>query len=860
MSVAAESDLQPRSSALHEYRALAAGTHDELISGDGNTRAHWKPFLDSLFSLSKTEQAAMAAALERRVHQIGIAFDIFADPTAPRQRWTVDPIPLLISAAQWNELRPALIQRARLLEAILADIYGPQNLMRNGWIPPSLVYSDPAFLRPCQGIKPRHGHLQFVAFDVARGADGSWRIIDTHTETPAGVGSALANRVAHTHVAGEIFKTVNARRVASFFQELQAGIAASANRGAPRVALLTPGPQHDDYFSHAYLARYLGCLLVEGNDLRTDEERVYLKTLEGLKEIDVIIRCVEGRACDPLELDPTGFGGPVGLLQAVRQSPDLVANAIGSAVVQNRGLGGYLPGIAQHLLGERLKIWDTPRLWLGDSFARETTIAAADHYVVRAAQEGAGRPGRAALGRRAEFQSEPERAAFAREVTLNGNRLVAEERIPFGTTPTWTADGLRPAPFAVRLFLTRSRDGFTVMPGGLAMTIDPAVSLGLSSPEGRTRDVWVISDDARPTHTSLWRPTLETAHVARSQRVTQSRAADDLFWLGRYTERGDWTMRVLRSALQRQQEDGLPSDGRIAARRCLEALVVDEPDAVPPYRDATDAVAIGKLVRALTVGSVGYRTLPRTFDNLFRVASLTRDRLSLEAWQTLERFQPGSDWREKLTISRGEGALLDLLEEGLASVAAFAGLMHENMTRNFGWSFLDMGRRLSRAYNLSEAVRALFCPREGRTTLSDEEEVASLRFLLEAADSFITYRSRYRLDPMLPLVLDLLLIDESNPRSLAFQLAAIERQLESLPRASEAIALPDERRRALQLATAVRLADVRYLAEGDKSELAQLMDLMVRDLPELSNAIARRYFSLLEAKPQRLRTRLGPKP
>ena len=413
-------------------------------------------------------------------------------------------------------------------------------------------------------------------------------------------------------------------------------------------------------------------------------------------------------------------------------------------------------------------------------------------------------------------------------------------------------------PFAVRLFVTRAGDGFTVMPGGLAMTIDPDVSLGLSSPEGKTRDVWVLGDSAHPAYSSLWRPTVEAAHVARSQRVTQSRAADDLYWLGRYSERADWTMRVLRSALQRQQEDGVPTDGRAASRRCLEVLLTDEPETAPPYREQADAAAIDRLTRALIAGTVGIRALPRTFDGLYRVASLTRDRLSLEAWQTLERFQPGSQWREALTASRS-GAALDLLEEGLASLAAFAGLMHENMTRNFGWSFLDMGRRLSRAFNLSEAISVLFAQVPG-DDLREDEEVASLRFLLEAADSFITYRSRYRLDPMLPLVLDLLLLDESNPRSLAFQLADIANHLESMPQASQGIALPEERRKILQLTTAVRLADVRGLASGDRMELAKMMDQMIRDLPELSNTIARRYFSLLEAKPQRLRTRLGNSP
>ncbi|MGE0856373.1 MAG: circularly permuted type 2 ATP-grasp protein, partial [Hyphomicrobiaceae bacterium] len=332
------------------YVHRSVGCHDEMVRADGSVRPHWRALLDALGNMSAEDIGAMAAALDRRVHQIGIAYDIFADPTHPSQRWTVDAMPLVIAAEDWHQLERALSQRARLLDSILSDIYGDQSLMRDGLIPPALVFSDPAFLRPAHGIRPPFGFLQFFAADVARGADGRWRVIDIHTETPAGIGSALANRVAHTHVAGELFRNLGARRVAGFFQTLQTAISDRAGRGAPRVALLTPGPQHDDYFSHAYLARYLGYLLVEGSDLRTDDDRVFLKTLEGLKEIDVIVRCVEGRSSDPLELDPGGFAGPVGLMQAVRRSPSLVTNAVGSAVVQNRGLGAYLGRVCRHVL------------------------------------------------------------------------------------------------------------------------------------------------------------------------------------------------------------------------------------------------------------------------------------------------------------------------------------------------------------------------------------------------------------------------------------------------------------------------------------------------------------------------------
>ncbi|MEQ1715100.1 MAG: circularly permuted type 2 ATP-grasp protein, partial [Hyphomicrobium sp.] len=814
-----------------------------------------RALLTGLSALPQAERNARAARMDRRVRETGIAYDIFSDPSKPAQRWQLDLTPVIISSGEWRWLEAALVQRARLFDALLSDLYGEQRLMREELVPPEMVFSDSAFLRPCQGILPHAGGLQFYAADLARGADGHWRVIDSHTETLAGVGFALANRVVYTHVAGDIFKQSNAVRLAGYFQDMQGALTVHSGRDNARIALLTPGPRHPDYFSHAYLARYLGYLLVEGSDLRTKGNQLYLKTLEGLKKIDLVVRCVDGQSIDPLELDPAGFDGPAGLLRVARKQPRLVANAAGSALAQNRGLGAYLPDIAQHLLGEELALPDAPRWWLGDAKARAHVFANLDGLVIRKAQEGTGRPGQAALGQDPRGLSTAERELLKSDIALHGARLVAEEKIGFSTAPVHQAQGLVARPFAVRLFVTRTAEGYRALPGGLAMTVDPDRAVALSAPDGHTRDVWVLSEADQGPHVSLWRPTVETARVERSQRVIQSRVADDLYWLGRYSERADWTMRVLRSALRRVEEDNGPATGQRAARKCLEVLLSKQAPASAAERQSPADIEIERLCALLISSSKGHRTLERTFEGLYRVAHLARDRLSLEAWQTLSKFRPGDTWTTTLA-SAPPLAVLDLLEEGLASVAAFNGLMHENMTRNFGWSFLDMGRRLERAYNLSEAILTLFIPLP-----EPEEEGASLMLLLELADSFITYRSRYRLDPMLALVLDLLLLDEANPRSLSYQLAAVSRHMEGLPDSKRGVGLSEDRRLILALLTSIRLADVEAIArEGDGAALQALMQEQLRLLPDLSNAVSRHYFNLIDDAPHRVHTRIEPKP
>ena len=839
------------------YPAPVAG-FDELIERTGTIKPHWAPLLQELAALSPATRLLRTEQLNARVRETGIAHDLFADPTSTAQPWRIDLVPLVVAPQEWQFLERALIQRARLFESILADLYGPQRLLASGAIPHQLLFSDPSFLRPCHGLRPRGGFIQFFASDLARGPDGRWRIIDTHTETPAGVGYAIANRMVHTNVAGDIFGACRAMRLAPFFQQLQAALAGRANRADPTIALLTPGPRNTDFFSHAYLARYLGLQLVEGGDLRVSGDRVSLKTLHGLMPIDLIVRCVAGAVSDPLELDPSGFAGPVGLLQAIRKQPDLVVNAPGTALAENRGLSAYLPDLAKRVLGEDLLIPDGPRWWLGDAASRRHVLANLEHMIIRPAHEGTARPGGAIPGLDPARLGTAERAQLLQEIEIRGAALVAEAKVGFGTTPSLTPSGLVPKPYAVRMFVAGTANGFTALPGGLAMTVDPDLTVALSAPDGESRDVWVVSDTTLPPFTSLWRPTVAAAQVRRSPHDLPSRAADNLFWLGRYTERADWTMRTLRICLSRLQEDSAPRQELRASRTALEILLAKDDGEVPAEWEVTDARLIERLAQNLMTSTDWYYALPRTLDNIHRAASLTRDRLSLEAWRTLNDFYASRRWRAE-AMPTAMGDVLRLLDDGLRVLAAFHGLTHENMTRNFGWSFLDMGRRLSRAYNLSEVLLGIF----GKAR-SGDDETGSLLFVLELADSFITYRSRYRLAPMLPLVLDLLLLDESNPRSVGFQLAAISRHIDSLPQSGEGSGRIEEQRTALSLLTQMRLADISSLdraeADGARLGLRKLLGEQIATLPILSDILGRRYFNLTEkdAKWHRVYSRAEP--
>jgi uncharacterized circularly permuted ATP-grasp superfamily protein/uncharacterized alpha-E superfamily protein len=848
---------EPTPSPLLGYESTP-GAFDELLDDAGGVRPHWRKFVDRLAGLSPRDRLARSNRLDRQVRETGLVHDIFADPDVDRSQWRLNLVPFIISADEWRWLEQALAQRARLNTALLSDLYGPQSLLRDGTIPAGLVFADPTYLRACQGIEPPGGHLQFCAFDVARGTDGVWRIIDSHAETPAGLGYVVANRIMHDDVCDDIFDDCGTRRISPHFRILQEALIGRLGRADPSIALLTPGPDHDDYFSHAYFARYMGVHLVEGDDLRVMGDEVYLKTLEGLKRVDGIIRCIEAARSDPLELDPGAFDGPVGLLNACRKWPSLAANALGSAVIENRGLGGYLPALCRKLLGEDLMLWDAPRWWLGDPAAREQIEGVLDAMIIRPAREGTGRPGRAQSGRSPAGLSTAGREALRQELAISGASLVAEEPAAFSMMPRYSAKGLERQSVALRLYVGCSKDSFSVLPGGIALAVDPRSAVALSASSGDTHDVWVLADKPEKPHVSLWTSKIETARVDRAQRTLQSRVADNLYWLGRYVERADWTLRVLRSAISHRRLTYFGTTANTqAAQICLQLLLSK---GVPPSQAPIEPAGTNQLLNlatALATRRLGDYSLELSFAGIYRVASLTRDRLSLEAWRTVSAFQAGDRWHKHIK-GAGVSELQDEIEDKLAALATFGGHMHESMTRNYGWYFLDMGRRLERAYNLCDALAALFA--KSQSADSDSER---LKFILELADSFITYRSRYRVEPMLPLVLDLLLIDETNPRSLAYQIALLSDHLQALPMANEGTSLPRERRIALELQTAVRLAGVDELSEigpdGSRTALARLLQQAVTELPNLSDAISRRYFRLIDDTPHRVETHSGPR-
>jgi uncharacterized circularly permuted ATP-grasp superfamily protein/uncharacterized alpha-E superfamily protein len=828
---AAASHLDPAWS----YEATP-GFYDEVLGSGTELRPHWRELSESVNAMGTQGLTRRWREGQRLIHDNGITYNVYSDPESTSRPWPLDPVPLMMDPAEWKTIEAAVIQRAMLFNSILADLYGPQHLLREKMLPAELVLPNPAFLRPCWGIQPPGGvFLHMYAADLARSPDGQWWVLADRTQAPSGAGYALENRLVTTRVLPDVFRASHIRRLANFFQTYRDALQrlVPANRENPRIVLLTPGPYNETYFEHAFLARYLGYTLVEGGDLTVRDNRVYLKTLGGLLPVDVIVRRQDDQFCDPLELRADSMLGVPALLQAVRSGNVAIANSLGSGLAESPAYAAFLPGLSRLLLDQELKIPTVATWWCGQKEPLDYVLEHVGQLVLKPTFPGTrGDPiFGAALGNK-------ERAKLLDRVRAEPGRYVAQERVALSTVPVWEDGPLTPGPLqprhmVVRVYAVPSGGSYAVMPGGLTRVSTSLDSMVVSIQRGGgSKDTWVLGDGPVPPFTLL-RPTTHPLDVSRATFDLSSRIADNLFWLGRYTERVEAAVRVTRAILSRffQEEDAARSAGLNAGLEFLAAL---------GYVAGEKRSAAEHEVLSMINNPAASNGLVSSIHQVRRVAWLLRDRISVDAWLILNQLDRQFSTQQQPSDEFRISAAQDRLNHAIITLSAFGGLVMESMTRGDGWRFLDIGRRLERAIQMVELLRNGL-PKEAFGG------VGVLEAILEMADSSITYRSRYLTSVQLDLVLDLLLVDEANPRSIAFQLARLREHIGELPGSKTSIRRPAEERMALSLLNTVQLVDVRELARSGNRAAAEaregLLGKLIADLSLLSETLTRAYFS-----------------
>lgn len=840
------------------YRGPASG-FDEMVFDESRPRSHWQSFLEQVGTIGLPELRQRWEDAQHLIRENGVTYNVYGDPQGLDRPWELDPIPLLISPADAQVIDVGLSQRARLLDRVLADLYGPQQLLSRGILPPELVFGHPGFLRACHGVKvPGDRYLHLYAADLGRSSDGAFHILADRTQAPSGAGYALENRIVLSRMLPEAFKECRVQRLALFFRALRDGLRSISpgDRDNPRIVLLTPGPYNETYFEHAYLARYLGYTLVEGADLTVRDNRVYLKLLGGLQPVDVILRRLDDDFCDPLELRRDSFLGVPGLVQVIRSGNVALANPLGSGLVESPAMLAYLPEICRQLLGEDLRIPSVPTWWCGDPASLDHVLANLSRMVIKPTF-GAGRSS-SVFGAGLDAD---QRAALADAIRAKPVEYVGQEQLPLSTSPVLADDGFRSRHLVLRAFLTATDSGYAVMPGGLTRITRSSDSLVVTMQKGGgSKDTWVLTDGPVSTFSLLPR-TVQPVGLSRGGGDLPSRVADDLFWLGRYVERVESTVRLLRGILIRLTErSGVAEVPELSALlRALTYQTYTYPGFIG--QGAVDRLAAPEAEILSVVGdSRRPGTLASMIQSLHRTAGKVRDRFSIDMWRILGDLDLDDDpstsrgsWDGRdgddvagigraCPLPRRLGEIRDMLDRKVLSLAAFAGLVAESMTRGQGWRFLDMGRRLERSLRMAGLLRSTVVRPEG-------PKAPLLEAILEIADSSMTYRRRYMSHIQTAPVLDLLLADESNPRSLAFQLAELAEGFTQLPRDDAAAAPGEEQRINREALARIRDADLAQLARvdeaGDRPVLDALLSAIESDIPAVSDALGRAYFSHL---------------
>lgn len=779
-----------------------AGPGDVMCGASAGDSQVWQSILQEVLAVGRGSIAQVQEQLQRHVEEIGTSFRL---PNEGEERpWPVSPLPLPIAEGEWAGIAAAVVQRAELSELLLADIYGPQRLVESNVLPTAALTGSPQFLRPMVGISPPGGHfLNIYAADLGRGPDGEWRVLADHTRSPAGAGYALENRLAASQIIGSLSERLNVARLAPFFADLRAGIAASCERSDPRLALLTPGRFNQSYAEQAHLARYLGVLLVEGADIAVHDDRVYLRTIEGLKRVDALWQRMDARLLDPLALDSRSAIGVPGLVDAMAAGGIVIANFPGSAVLEAPAFAAFMPQLARHLLGEPLRLPNIATWWCGQAREAEHVVSELDNLVIDAAFAtpllGLGKGG-ARLG--SEVCGE-ERKRLLEDIARRPQDYIAHEIVNLSTMPVAVEGGLLARPFTLRVFAARDARGtWTVMPGGF-VRIGPVADVRATSIGAGTRSADVIVHGTQPVVPVTLRSASQA--IRRNPGTLPSRVADNLFWLGRYLERGETVLGLVRagSASANAGKDNHQTTERL----CNQLVAVD---AVRWNADASP----GEIFAAAIDNREGTSSVSALLAAARAIGSGSRERISPDFWQMLDApFPKEGSFQQRSFILR-------------ARFAAFAGLAAEHMGRTAGWRFHDLGRRIERALNFARLLR---------TFATEEASANDLTALLELGDVQISYRQRYATGLALIPVRDLVGLDPFNPRSISFQANAIREHLDALPRLKDDGMAEPQQAAATGLVALISTLSATMLT-------SEVCDELEGRLFALSDAISERFF------------------
>jgi len=827
------------------------GAYDEVYGDQSAPQGHWQYLLDGLRSLGPNGIRERQLKAERILRDDGASYNSGSPATS--KTWPLDPVPLVLESEEWSHIEAGLLERAELLDLVLKDLYGERTLIRHGVLPPELLYSHGGFLRACQGVAvPGDHQLILYAADMVRGLDGQMIVVGDRTQAPSGAGYALENRTVMSRVLPSLFRDSHVHRLSLFFQALRLQlnqIASHITHDSPRVVILTPGSLNETYFEHGYLANYLGFPLVQGSDLRVSNGYLWMKSLGGLERVDVVLRRVDDFYCDPVELKSNSHLGVPGLLEVVRAGRVVVANPLGSGVLENPALMRYLPQIGQHFLGREPSLNSVPTYWCGIPQDMAYVVEHIERLVIKPTFRKNGV--QSVFGHRLSPEG---RRRLIEQIQRSPLHMVAQEYVQPSSMPAWHKGALVSRPSLLRSFAVSSQSSYSIMPGGLTRVGQSEESLNLSNRDGAiSKDTWILASEPEKQVTLREVDHRPVPAGAGRSAVFPCRAVENLFWMGRYAERTESALRLLRTVfVQLNSTYEMPEESRTLLLRSVTELTTTYPGFAAV--DTHLIKAPEEELLSVVLDGERHGSVTATLTAFIRCADQVREMLSADTQRVI------NDLRDELAClpESLQHDLTSAPEEALdplvTSLLALSGLWHESMVRGLGWRFMDMGRRVEKALQTVRLLRAALV--QG---LAEQEQIRVLESVLLSLETLITFRRRSRGGSDMVRGLELLLYDNGNPRSVFYQLNLLQQHLAELPAAAHGSGLAAEDRYILEASTAIQLSDVEQLViedaeSGKRAGLDQLLVRLQHLLEETSSQISGKYFDQIKVHQQIVRT------
>lgn len=827
------------------YAAPNGPQADEVFNEQGKVREHWSYLLDSLKTLGGPAFEERRTKALRILRDDGATYNIHGDDYTPNRTWELDLVPALISSSEWGKIEAGLLERAELFNLLLRDIYGSRDLIRHGVIPPEALFSHQGFLRACQGIHLSGDHdLILHAVDLIRDPSGKMCVLTDRTQSPSGAGYALENRTVMSRVLPSLFRDSHVHRLAIFFQKLRAKLASlSLSQEQPRIVVLTPGAHNETYFEHAYLANYLGLHLVQSGDLVVRNGYVWMKSLDGLSRVDVILRRVDDLFCDPVELRSDSQLGVASLLEVVRAGRVVIANPLGSGILENPVFLRYLPAISKALIGRELRLPSVTTHWCGDDKDRQYVLEHLDSLVIKPTYRGSGQSSVIT----AEL-SKAQREELVANIMQHPLHYAAQPLMSASQLPTYVNGRLEARPSLLRSFAVASEGSYAIMPGGLTRVGVERNTFVISNQVGaQSKDTWVVASE--PERVGIQDVDENATTVREADLISlPSRVVENLFWMGRYAERAESSLRILRTVfMMLNGETNISDVAKEALLRTVTEVTATQPGFLEAPQEMFDSPEEELLLIIKDPQRMG--SVRSNLNAMLNCADESKELLSSDMLRVINDVRDALyDLDEALS-----GGLASAPEEALdpfvTALMALAGLTQESMVRGIGWRFMDMGRRLERGMQTTAMIQCLLVPE-----VTEPDQNMMIQGLLLSLEALISYRRRYRARMGVQSCLDLVMMDTTNPRSLLYQLEQLNRHVSALPRPNETRhELTPEERAALEAETLIKLTQLTEMSQrdgGKRQKLDQHLERVSQLLAGISGFISDKYFDHRESSQQ----------